>query len=117
MYLDVHLHKLTIIYVHFFADVNDLQKFVSVALHTSAGEGDYSHDQLSQLKTIGNGFGPLIYGLKEDSSFESFRQNCEAVWSAVKDIQGLPQLLVMKNVSVHVFALIPCVEFPIPISM
>ncbi len=75
-------------------DVNDLHKFVSVALHTSAGEGDHSSDRLSHLKMVASGFGPLIYGLKEDSSFELFRLQCEAVWEAVKLTPKLPSLLV-----------------------
>ena len=71
-----------------------MHRFVSVALHTSAGEGDLSSDRLSHLKVVGSGFGPLIYGLKEDSSFESFSEQCKAVWKAVEYTPKLPSLLV-----------------------
>lgn len=74
--------------------MNDLHKFVSVALHTAAGEGDHSSDRLSHLKMVGSGYGPLIYGLVEDSSFESFRQKCKDVWSAVEQAPKLPKFLV-----------------------
>ena len=74
-------------------EVNDLHKFVSVALHTSAGEGDLSSDKLSHLKMVGSGFGPLIYGL-ENPDFDTFRRKCEAVWEAVKATPKLPRLLV-----------------------
>lgn len=67
---------------------------MSVALHTSAGEGDLSSDRLSHLKIIGSGFGPLIYGLKIDSSFLSFQRGCEAVWKALVQTPQLPKLLV-----------------------
>lgn len=67
---------------------------MSVALHTSAGEGDLSGDMLSHLKTVGSGFSPLIYGLREDSSFQSFQRGCEAVWKAVEHTKKLPILLV-----------------------
>lgn len=75
-------------------DINDLHKFVSVALHTSAGEGDLSSDKLSHLKTVGSGFGPLIYGLKTDPSFHTFQQGCKAVWQAIDQTPNLPKLLV-----------------------
>lgn len=84
----------------FIVDVNDLQKFVSVALHTSAGEGDHSSDRLSHLKIVGSGFGPLIYGVKEGSSFKSFQQGCEAVWMAMESTGNLSKLLV-SNVFGH----------------
>ena len=83
------------------ADVNDLHRFVSVALHTSAGEGDLSSDKLSNLKTIGSGFGPLIYGLQKTPSFSYFQEACEAVWKAVKQTPNLTTLLV----SPHTMAL------------
>ena len=75
-------------------DVNDLHKFVSVALHTSAGEGDFANDKLSNLKIIGSGFGPLIYRLKIDPSFETFKISCMSVWESLKSTPNLPRLLV-----------------------
>jgi hypothetical protein len=74
--------------------VNDLHKFVSVALHTAAGEGDLSSDRLSHLKIVGSGFGPLIYGMVENSSFEAFWRKCRDVWNAVRQTPKLPKYLV-----------------------
>ena len=74
--------------------MNDLHKFVSVALHTSAGEGVYSSDRLSHLKIVGSGFGPLIYDVKEGSNFKSFQKGCEAVWKAMESTGNLAKLLV-----------------------
>ena len=68
---------------------------MSVALHTTAGEDPYDSDQLSNLKKVGNAFGSLIYDLKEDKSFEMFRQGCLAVWDAMENAtEELPELLV-----------------------
>lgn len=67
---------------------------MSVALHTSAGEGDLSSDKLSNLKTVGSGYGPLIYELHQGSSFSTFQSKCEAVWKAMDQTPKLPELLV-----------------------
>ena len=67
---------------------------MSVALHTSAGEGDLSSDKLSHLKTVGSGFGPLIYELPQGSNFSTFQEKCEAVWTAIDQTPTLPELLV-----------------------
>ena len=81
------------VFTCYIAEVTDLHKFVSVALHTSAGEGDFSSDRLSHLKMVGSGYGPLIYGL-QNSNFDIFCQKCKAVWEAVEVTPNLPQLLV-----------------------
>ena len=67
---------------------------MSVALHTTAGESDFDSDRLSNLKKVGNGFGPLIFGLMKNKSFEVFRKGCIAVWDAMKNAPDLPQKLV-----------------------
>ena len=77
-----------------YAEIMDLQKFVSVALHTSAGEGDLSSDKLSNLKMAGSGYGPLIYNLFHDPSFEVFQNCCEEVWKSLEQMPNLPVLLV-----------------------
>lgn len=63
-------------------------------MHTAAGEGDLSSDRLSHLKIVASGFGPFIYGLLEDPSFESFQQSCESVWQAVEETPRLTEFLV-----------------------
>ena len=80
--------------IFFIAEVNDLHKFVSVALHTSAGEDDYSHDRLSQLKIVASGYGPLIYHLNENSGFDHFQLYCREVWVSLDQTPKLPSLLV-----------------------
>ncbi len=74
--------------------VNDLHKFVSVALHTSVGEGDFANDNLSRLKIIGSGYGPLIYDLQQRPTFNNFKECCMKVWYALKHTPKLPGMLV-----------------------
>ena len=74
--------------------LDDLHNFVSVALHTTAGESDFDSDRLSNLKKVGNGFGPLIFGLMKTKSFEAFRQGCLKVWDAMETAPDLPKQLV-----------------------
>ena len=75
--------------------MNDLDKFVSVALHTAAGgEGDEASDMLSDLKTVGSGYGPLIYARLKNPSYDSFQKGCRDVWEFMKKTPNLPELLV-----------------------
>ena len=74
--------------------MDDLHKFVSVALHTSAGEGDLSSDKLSNLKTVGSCYGPLIFYPREDATLASFQERCKEVWKAMEDVPNLSKLLV-----------------------
>ena len=75
-------------------DVNDLHKFVTVALHTAAGEGDFANDNLSMLKIVGSGYGPLIYNLQDNPNFDNFKACCQQVWEALEQNSNLPQFLV-----------------------
>lgn len=87
---------------HSHLGVDDLHNFVSVALHTTAGEDDYDSDRLSNLKKIGNTFGSLIYDLKDDKSFEMFRIGCFNAWYAMANTtENLPKILVTFNVVFH----------------
>ena len=80
-----------------YSGIDDLHNFVSVALHTTAGEDPYDSDRLSNLKKIGNAFKSLIFGLKEDKSFEMFRTGCIAAWDAMASSgEDLPEILVIK---------------------
>lgn len=74
--------------------LDDLHNFVSVALHTTAGESDFDSDRLSNLKKVGNGFGPLIFGLMKNNSFGAFCQGCITVWEAMETTPDLPEKLV-----------------------
>ncbi len=78
--------------------MNDLHKFVSVALHTSAGEGDLANDRLSDLKVIGSRYAPFIYDLQRKPNFETFKISCEKVWEALSQNPNLPIKLVIQNI-------------------
>ncbi len=75
--------------------MNDLHKFVGVAIHTSAGEGDLANDRLSDLKVIGSGYAPLIYDLQRKPNFETFKISCEKVWETLSQTPRLPTKLVI----------------------
>jgi len=78
-------------------DVNDLQNFVNVALATAAGgEDDLAHDKLSDLRTIGSGFGALIYKLPDDAGYVELAQRCRSLWEALRDNPDLPNKLVRR---------------------
>ena len=76
-------------------DVNDLQNFVNVALATAAGgEDDLTHDKLSDLRTVGSVFGPLIYNLPENTGYEDLAKRWESLWKALQNNPHLPDKLV-----------------------
>ena len=85
-------------------DVNDLQNFVNVALATAAGgEDDLTHDKLSDLRTVGSGFGPLIYNLPEYTCYADLTDRCESLWEALRNSQDLPGKLVRKPCHLNFF--------------
>ena len=66
-----------------------------MALHTAAGEGAFANDRLSRLKIVASGYGPLIYDLHHNPSFDNFKVCCEKVWDAMEQSDNdLPQSLV-----------------------
>ena len=68
---------------------------MNVALATAAGgEGDLSHDKLSNLRTVGTGFASLIYDFPEDAGFFELKNACTSVWEALDKNESLPGLLV-----------------------
>ena len=86
------------------SDVNDLQNFVNVALATAAGgEDDLTHDKLSDLRTVGSGFGPLIYNLPENACFADLTERWESLWEALRNSQDLPGKLVRKPCDLNFF--------------
>ena len=76
------------------SEVNELHRFVSVALHTTAGEGDFESDKLASLRTVVTAFEPLIYGLRDEISYEIFCEQCRSVWDELSKNLKLPQMLV-----------------------
>ena len=76
-------------------DVSDLQNFVNVALATAAGgEDDLTHDKLSDLRTVGSGFGALIYKLPKNAGYADLTERCESLWKALQNDPNLPGKLV-----------------------
>ena len=66
-----------------------------MALATAAGgEDDFAHDRLSNLRTVGSGFGSLIYKLREETGFVELAQQCTSLWAVLKDNPKLPTMLV-----------------------
>ena len=84
---------------HFYIslDVTNLVNFVTVALATAAGgEGDMTTDKLSFLRTVGSGFGPLIYRLPKDTDYHRLHQDlCKTSWVTLESAPGLPNMMVI----------------------
>ena len=76
-------------------DVNDLQNFVNVALATAAGgEDDLAHDKLSNLRTVGSMFGPLIYKLPTNVGYADLAKRWDSLWQTLQNSEDLPEKLV-----------------------
>ncbi len=66
-----------------------------MALATAAGgEGDLASDKLSHLRTVGSGFAPLIYEMKESDDYLMLKDRCKSLWKALVKNSNLPELLV-----------------------
>ena len=77
------------------ADVKDLQNFVNISLATVAGGEDaLTRDRLSNLRTVGSGFGALIYRLPSDAGYQMLVDRCKAVWEALRSAPNLPDMMV-----------------------
>ena len=81
--------------VSYAAGMSDLQTFVNVALSTAAGgKDDFARDRLSDLGTVGSGFGSLIYNLPKHAGYHELVQQCTLLWDAIQNNPLLPQILV-----------------------
>lgn len=79
-------------------DIHDLQQFVTIALATAAGgEDDYTRDRLSNLRTVGSGFAPLIYQLPQTTSYEGLQRRCMSLWDSLEHDSKLPEKLVKNS--------------------
>ena len=82
--------------------MNDLKKFVSVALNNAAtGEDTLTNAKLSSLRTVGSGFGCLIYDLPKEAGFEVLKQQCMLLWENMITTPDLPQYLVSIRVLIQ----------------
>lgn len=77
-------------------DVTDLQNFVTVALNNaSVGEDTLTNAKLASLRTVGSGYGCLIYDLQKDADFHTFVEQCKLLWEGLSHTPNLPQHLVI----------------------
>ena len=88
-----HMHSLTLSSSS--SDVNDLQNFVNISLATAAGGEDaYTRDRLSNLRTVGSGFGALIYRLPSDAGYQTLVDRCKTLWETLRSAPNLPDMMV-----------------------
>ena len=81
--------------------------FVTVALATAAGgEGDMTTDKLSYLRTVGSGFGPLIYKLKKTAGYRELQEHCKTLWETLEYAPNLPQMMVYMSLLMLVLFII-----------
>ena len=89
---------LLLLFIHahiFLLDVNDLQNFVNISLATAAGGEDaYTRARLSNLRTVGSGFGALIYRLPSDAGYETLVDRCKSLWDTLRSAPNLPHMMV-----------------------
>ena len=78
------------------SDVTDLQNFVTVALNNaSVGEDTLTNAKLASLRTVGSGYGCLIYDLRKNADFHTFARQCKLLWEGLSHTPNLPQYLVI----------------------
>ena len=86
------IHSLTL---SISSDVSDLQNFVNISLATAAGGEDaLTRDRLSNLRTVGSGFGALIYDLPSDAGYQKLVGRCKTLWETLDSAPNLPQMMV-----------------------
>ena len=77
------------------ADVYDLNTFVTIALSTATGGEDaLTQDKLSNIRTAGSGYGPLLYSLQSTAGFQELSNCCTYVWKVLETKPDLPIILV-----------------------
>ena len=52
-------------------------------------------DRLSYLRTVGRGFGPLIYNLPQSASFQQLQEHCKTLWETLEHAPNLPEMMVI----------------------
>ena len=76
--------------------MNDLKNFVNISLDTAAGGEDaLTRDKLSNLRTVGSGFGALIYQLPSDAGYQILVDRCKTLWETLRFAPNLPDLMVL----------------------
>ncbi|XP_043986389.1 E3 ubiquitin-protein ligase rnf213-alpha-like [Gambusia affinis] len=73
-------------------DINELKVFVDLA-SISAGENDLDVDRVACFHDAVLGYSPLLYGLKQDSSFQNLLDSLPTLWKALENDKNLPKKL------------------------
>jgi len=77
----------------FFLDINELKVFVDLA-SISAGENDLDVDRVACFHDAVLGYSSMLYDLKNDSGFQTFKDALKKLWRALENDSLLPKKLV-----------------------
>ncbi|CAL8303834.1 unnamed protein product [Merluccius merluccius] len=73
-------------------DINELKVFVDLA-SISAGENDLDVDRVACFHDAVLGYSPMLYDLKKDSGFQTFKDVLKKLWRALENDSDLPKKL------------------------
>ncbi|XP_072245329.1 E3 ubiquitin-protein ligase rnf213-alpha-like [Leuresthes tenuis] len=73
-------------------DINELKVFVDLA-SISAGENDMDVDRVACFHDAVQGYSSMLYGLKQDSDFQRFKDSLPTLWRALENDRELPNKL------------------------
>ncbi|XP_059197009.1 E3 ubiquitin-protein ligase rnf213-alpha-like [Centropristis striata] len=73
-------------------DINELKVFVDLA-SISAGENDLDVGRVACFHDAVLGYSSMLYGLKHDSDFETFRKSLSKLWKALENDRNIPTKL------------------------
>ncbi|KAL7397817.1 hypothetical protein ABVT39_028331 [Epinephelus coioides] len=73
-------------------DISELKVFVDLAT-ISAGENDLDVDRVACFHDAVLGYSSMLYGLKEDSDFEAFKEALSKLWKAFENDKEIPTKL------------------------
>ncbi|XP_072299402.1 E3 ubiquitin-protein ligase rnf213-alpha-like [Eucyclogobius newberryi] len=73
-------------------DINELKVFVDLA-SISAGENDMDVDRVACFHDAVLGYSSMLYELKQDSDFKSFKSAIQKLWKALQNDPNLPKKL------------------------
>uniref|UniRef100_A0A8C2YVW0 RING-type E3 ubiquitin transferase n=1 Tax=Cyclopterus lumpus TaxID=8103 RepID=A0A8C2YVW0_CYCLU len=73
-------------------DINELKVFVDLA-SISAGENDLDVDRVACFHDAVLGYSSILYGLKQDSDFEFFKESLSKLWKALENDRNIPTKL------------------------
>lgn len=78
-------------------DINELKVFVDLA-SISAGENDLDVDRVACFHDAVLGYSSMLYDLKPDAGFQSFKEAMKKLWKAFENDCNLPKKLVSTRV-------------------